>query len=42
MVATRRVFPEEAVQPPFERAQLERLGEEVSQLVFREIRYNHM
>jgi hypothetical protein len=35
MVATRRIFPEEAVQAPFEWARLERLGEEVSQLVFR-------
>jgi hypothetical protein len=35
MVATRRIFPEEAVEAPFECAQLERLGEEVRQLVFR-------
>ncbi len=37
MVATRLIFPEEAVlvQEPLEWAQLERLGEEVSQLVFR-------
>ncbi len=35
MVATRRIFPEEAVEAPFGWAQLERLGEVVRRPVFR-------